>query len=65
MIRNQEILKEFEDEQTRRNPVDFHANLKVFEALWEHATTLKVLPSKDPLDGLEADLRLAEALNVR
>ena len=59
------MIREFEDEQVRRNPADHQANLKVFEALWEHATRLGVLPPKDPLEGLEVDLRLAEALNVR
>ena len=59
------MIREFEDELMRRTPVDYHANLKVFEALWEHATKLKVLPPKNPLEGLDVDLRLAEALNVR
>ena len=65
MIRNPEMVRKFEDEQVRRNPADFHANLKVFEALWEHATKMGALPPKDPLEGLEVDLRLAKALNVR
>ena len=59
------MVREFEDEQVRRSPADFHANLKVFEALWEHETRLGVLPPQDPLEGLEVDVRLAEALNVR
>lgn len=65
MIRNPEMIREFEDKQTSQKLVDVDANFKVFEALWEHATMLKALPPKDPLDGLEVDLRLAEALNVR
>jgi hypothetical protein len=65
MIRNPKMIREFEDEQVRRNPADYHANLKMFEALWEHATILGALPPEDPLEGLEVDLRLAEALNVR
>ena len=59
------MIREFEDEQVGRNPADYHANLRIFEALWDHATQLGVLPPEDPLEGLEVDLRLAEALNVR
>ena len=65
MVKCPEMIREFEDEQLRRNPADFHSGLRVFEALWEHAVTMKVLPPADPLEGLEVDLRLAEALNVR
>ena len=65
MIRNPEMVRRFEDEQMGRDPADYHANLKVFEGLWEHATQLGVLPPEDPLEGIEVDLRLAHALNVR
>ena len=59
------MIRKFEDERVRQNPADYQANLKVFEALWEHATKMGALPPEDPLEGLEVDLRLAEALNVR
>jgi hypothetical protein len=65
MIRNPEMILNFEDAQVRQDPADYHANLQIFEALWKHAVDLGILPSRDPLDGLEIDVRLAEALNVR
>ena len=36
---------------------------KLFEALYREARALGALPPKDRLQGLEADLRLAAALN--
>jgi hypothetical protein len=65
MIRNQEMLQEFEDRLVSQASADYFTSLEIFEALWAHATELGVLPPEDPLDGLEVDLRLAEALNVR
>jgi hypothetical protein len=65
MIRNQEMLQEFDDRLVSRASADYFTNLEIFEALWAHATQLGVLPPENPLDGLEVDLRLAEALNVR
>ncbi len=65
MIRNPEMVREFEDKRVARDPADYHANLRVFEALWEHARRLGALPPREPLDGLDVDLRLAKYLNVR
>jgi hypothetical protein len=64
-IKNAEVLQEFNDRLMAQKPADYFTSLEIFEALWAHATQLGVLPPKDPLDGLEVDLRLAEALNVR
>jgi hypothetical protein len=64
MIRRNAILDEFEREQIRKEPPDFHRNLAIFEALYREALYLGVLPSADPLEGIEVDLRLARALHV-
>jgi hypothetical protein len=39
--------------------------LRIFEALYEEAKQLGVFPLKDPLEGIEVDIRLARALNAR
>lgn len=36
---------------------------RLFNALYHEARALRVLPSRDPLEGLEAALRLAAALH--
>ena len=65
VIRNPELVREFEREQMRASPPNHEESLRIFEALWEHARNLGVLPLKDPLEGIEVDVRLAEALNVQ
>ena len=65
MLKRNDLVEAFEKEQMRREPPDHQRNLRVVEALYEHARRLGALPLKDPLDGIEVDLRLARILNVR
>jgi hypothetical protein len=65
MMRNPDLVRRFEDELKRRSPPDYAANLAIFEAMWAFARSLGVLPPADPLEGIDTDIRLAEALNVR
>jgi len=65
MIRKPELVARFEAELARREPLDHRRNLAVFEALFREARALGVLPGIDPLEGLDVDIRLARALNVR
>lgn len=64
MLKNPELLHEFDREWIRRSAPDFREGLKVFEALYREALLLGALPPSDPLDGIEVDIRLARALNV-
>lgn len=45
-------------------PPDFWKNLRLLEAMYEHARALGVFPLADPLDGIETILRLGKAMNV-
>ena len=64
MVRNPELLREFDDEWIRSSPPDYHRNLRIVEAMLREARHLGVLPSRDPLEGIEVDIRIARALNV-
>jgi len=46
------------------DPISF-ATWKYFEALFEEAKLLGVFPLKDPLEGVDVDIRLAQVLNVQ
>lgn len=59
------MVDEFEREQIRRRPPNYRESLAIFEGLYEEARLLGVLPPSDPLEGIETDVRLARALNVR
>ena len=59
-----EMLRRFEDEQTRASAPGYEDGLRIFEALWREGVELGVLPLEDPLDGIEMDVQLAEMLRV-
>jgi hypothetical protein len=65
MILDPEVVRRFEIEAMRREPADYHANLSIFEALWEHGCRLGVLPPADPMEGIGTIISLAGALSVR
>lgn len=65
MIKHPELVEAFENSLVRAAPADFFQNLKIVEALYREACLLGVFPLKDPLEGIEVDLRLAKVLNVR
>ena len=64
MIKRNKTLDDFEKEQIKKDQPDYFRNLMYFEALYREAVTLKVFPLKDPLEGIEVDIRLARALNL-
>lgn len=62
MLRGPEFAA-FERELIRREKPDLKRNLKLVEALFQEAVNLGVFPPKDPLEGLEADIRIAKVIN--
>jgi len=65
MIRNANLLNKFERDQIRKRKPDYFQNLRIFESLYNEAKHLGIFPLKDPLDGIEVDIKLARALNAR
>jgi hypothetical protein len=65
MITNPAMVEAFEDAQARQETPDFLRNMHLVDALYEEAHALGAFPLKDPLEGIEVDIRLAQALNVR
>ncbi|MBW1956754.1 MAG: hypothetical protein JRI76_12850 [Deltaproteobacteria bacterium] len=63
MIKDPETLAEFERECLRRDQTDYFDSLRLFEEMWKEGVFLGVLPLKDPLEGIEVDLRIARILN--
>jgi len=46
-----------------KEKISYRKALSIFEALHKEAVSLGVINSKNILDGLETDLRIAKALN--
>lgn len=63
MIINPEKFEQFERELIRSRKADYKENLRIFEALYREATSLGVLPLKDPLEGLDVDISMARVIN--
>ncbi len=64
MLKDILAWKAWEAQYHRSNRVDYARNLEIFEALYDEAVALGILPRRDPLEGLEQKIRLAEALHV-
>jgi hypothetical protein len=64
MIKNADILKEFEIDFIRNGPViSLKEKFNLMDGMWREGIRLGVLPPKEPLEGLDVDIRVAEALN--
>jgi len=63
MIKNCEQIREFERELIRQERTDVTKNFQIVNAMYQEAVELGIIPMKDPLDGLEIDIRIAEVLN--
>lgn len=65
MIQNPNLVEQFERSQIQQARPDFFRNSEIFEALFEEAKALGLFPLKDPLDGIDVVIRLAQVLNVQ
>jgi len=63
MVLNAKILSRFEKTQLRREKITYLQALKLTESLWREGKALGVLPPKNPLDGIETDIKIARILN--
>ena len=58
MIKNEKLLRQFESEK-----LGFKKASNIFTALWKEAVRLKIFPPKNPLEGIETDLKIAKIIN--
>lgn len=64
MIHDSHQLREWENHYIANAAADYFRNLQIFEALYQEAVALGVLPPKDRLEGIEDKIRLARMINV-
>ncbi|MCJ7784831.1 MAG: hypothetical protein MUP41_12940 [Desulfobacterales bacterium] len=62
MIRSHDCQK-FEIEFLKKEKVDRIRNFHIVDALYHEAVALGVIPFKNPLDGIEVDLKVAKVVN--
>jgi|WetSurSiteA1Bulk_404760.scaffolds.fasta_scaffold44876_2 hypothetical protein len=63
MIQDDKKLEMFEKELMRLQKPDPVRNFKIVEALYDEAVALGAFPLKNPLDGIEVDIKIAKAVN--
>jgi len=63
VIKDTKLLEEFEENELRKEKPDYASALCLFEAMWRECMLLGVLPLKDPLEGIEVDIKIARILN--
>ena len=63
MVKDSKKLREFEKNFQISQPVNIEQNFKIVEGLYREAISLGILPLKDPLDGIENDIKLARVIN--
>ena len=62
MIKTGEFRK-FEMELSKKERLSIRNNFRIVEALYEEAVVLGVIPLKNPLEGLEVDIKIAKVIN--
>jgi len=64
MVKNPERLEKFQNTLYRsEGPFPFTHSLKIFTSMWNQGLKMGVLPPKEPLEGIETDIRIAGVLN--
>jgi hypothetical protein len=63
MIKNCEALLTFENDLIRESKPDILKNFRLVDAMYDEAVALGIFPLKDPLDGLEIDIKIAKVVN--
>lgn len=64
MIKNSQVLKEFEDSLSRKEgPLPQQKAFNIFSAMWQEAMEMGIIPFKDSMAGIEVDIRMARILN--
>jgi len=62
-FRKREELQKFEFDFLRKEKAGISRNFRILEALYKEAVTLGIIPLKNPLDGIEVDLKIARVVN--
>jgi len=63
MIRDARALEEFERRFLQEHRLTHRQALALLDGLWAEGRALGVLPPRDPLAGIDVDIRVAATLN--
>lgn len=63
MITNPKKLRKFEQNLLKRDTTSIDQKFRLMDAMFKEARALRVFPLKDPLEGLETDIKVAKVVN--
>ena len=63
MIKNSKQLRDFEREYEKKQNRDLDEKYKILDAMYREAKYLGVFPLKNPLEGIEVDIKIAKVIN--
>ena len=63
MIKDAKTLKKFEDHFIASDDLSHEQSRRLFSAMWEEGVKRGAIPSADPLEGIDVDIRVARILN--
>ncbi|ODS35151.1 MAG: hypothetical protein A7316_04360 [Candidatus Altiarchaeales archaeon WOR_SM1_86-2] len=63
MMTNYQKLQKFERDLVRKEKVDVLRNFRIVDALYKEAVALGAIPLKNPLEGIETDIKIAKVVN--
>ena len=65
MVKNKIILNRFYQGLIKKENIPYKKAVQIYEALCKEAVSLKIFNSKNILDGIEIDIKIAKAINSR
>ena len=63
MIKDVEYWRKWEAEFIASEPADYYKNARIMDAMYEEVKAMNLMVPEDPLEGLEADILYAKAIN--
>jgi len=63
VIRNVHFLENMEREFISRQKLSYKKCLQIFESMWHEGIKLGVLPPKEPLEGIDVDIKIAKIIH--
>jgi hypothetical protein len=63
MVKDYQELQKFERSLIASEKPDYRKNFRILEEMYQEALELGIFPLKNPLDGIEVDIKIAKVVN--
>ena len=63
MIKNYKLIEKFEKNLIKTEKIDITRNFQIIDAMYNEAVELGIIPLKNPLDGIDNDIKIAKVVN--